>query len=727
MHLFYQEVTPKGLFRIFTSSSYSGTAKIGQWASLANGSNDYFILFDHNAGPLTESVSYLANSFESVDRERFFFCSSTRQAHENRLRAGLNSYLISNNIMVNENIFFFRDSDVIYDAMLVARDMDIKRIALAKNVANIAYVIDRWYKSSYHKPAGDWAGSPYSYLNDGPLGPAEISELFARSACSLIFTEREGACFSVTESLLCGCPVISSRPQNFPNDTLGGRELWLNSDNSVWLKDDTPESVEFAVALMSARALDRQFIAKQALDYLHSQRHYLAELVLAPIIKSVDSIADPYYLASSQYIFDNSESQRLFLASDGVYPPITEISRQLFRPTNGKQVILARADKAQLPTPSTSFISSYCHYRSAALFPEEINSRPDRQFLIRHYYPALKGERMLQIGCAGYTRNYPNISGILTETVDIDARAVPFGSRYKHDIADFSDLDGLYDHISFYGILGHSSCSIELNHENIENVHSVLDKMLRPGGSLLLGHQKTTFDWNLLLASYPFLQDYQPIFDELPDLPSNLNWWRSKPANVSVLLAHPDDCYIFLNPLLRRLPFASVKIFYLTKPKAPLRLDDVNKYWSTRGVETICLGLEDSSATTLESIPVDSILSLIAANADMIVSHGRDGEYGHEHHQICHKIASLSSLPKIFFSHSDHRLANLVVELGAHETVDSNELLATHAEMYSYWTSRLNCSHTGWYIADNDAFLMIGRQLSYDIPMVPSMSFSAPG
>jgi len=72
----------------------------------------------------------------------------------------------------------------------------------------------------------------------------------------------EGACFTIVEYLLCGLPVLSTKPADIKG--LGGRELWLNKSNSHFV-EATAEKVAYGVEYLAGRVFDRHEIRRKLL------------------------------------------------------------------------------------------------------------------------------------------------------------------------------------------------------------------------------------------------------------------------------------------------------------------------------------------------------------------------------------------------------------------------------------------------------------------------------
>lgn len=200
-----------GNFRVFSVPCYWPYCPIEEYAGYLR-ETDYVFLFDWSAWTSQEHQIKISNALNG----RAIFLSSSREAHEARCALGLNSHIVSNNIFINENRFFYdnEEQNKIYRAVYTARAAAVKRIGLAKKVSDLALVVDRSFKSDVVKIDNSWTSVPCRYLNQGSLGPISLRRLYSQAYCGLALSTREGACLTVTEYLLCGLPVVSTKAEH---------------------------------------------------------------------------------------------------------------------------------------------------------------------------------------------------------------------------------------------------------------------------------------------------------------------------------------------------------------------------------------------------------------------------------------------------------------------------------------------------------------------------------
>jgi hypothetical protein len=152
-------------------------------------------------------------------------------------------------------------------------------------------------------------------LPEYPITPNHVVEYFNKSKCGLMTTESEGSCLSVGEMLLCGLPIISVKIQDklpketyYPNNpnkkiientyglilpnTLGGRELWMNENNSLYCERND-DSINQAINELNSKNIDPYWIRSDFLSKLSFQRYqflFLLKNILEGISLDINKI-----------------------------------------------------------------------------------------------------------------------------------------------------------------------------------------------------------------------------------------------------------------------------------------------------------------------------------------------------------------------------------------------------------------------------------------------------
>ena len=191
---------------------------------------------------------------------------------------GFSGKIINQNCFLDENLFEIRASEKIYNAVYTARRAPFKRHFLASRVDKLALI------------AGDNSGTSiedlpdHVYLNDRHLNSSEVIDKLAQSKVGLILSEFEGACYSSSEYLLCGIPVVSTR-------SYGGRDIWYNSYNSL-VCDANPEEIQKAVSKLAS--LNREPVRIRQMhialsNYFRLKFINLLDLIFSECNESVDA------------------------------------------------------------------------------------------------------------------------------------------------------------------------------------------------------------------------------------------------------------------------------------------------------------------------------------------------------------------------------------------------------------------------------------------------------
>ena len=145
-----------------------------------------------------------------------------------------NHVIIANhNSFINEHFYNIYPSPKKYDMVINSSFLKLKQVHLGKKINNTAhigyqcmgkiqYIPDYGFRINFKNNSMDM--KDWRWLNH-----QEILDIYKSSKIGGIFSEKEGACFSSSEYLLCGLPVLSVNCQ-------GGREYFYNNYNSVLCK-----------------------------------------------------------------------------------------------------------------------------------------------------------------------------------------------------------------------------------------------------------------------------------------------------------------------------------------------------------------------------------------------------------------------------------------------------------------------------------------------------------
>lgn len=144
------------------------------------------------------------------------------------------------------------------------------------------------------------------------------------------------------------------------------------------------------------------------------------------------------------------------------------------------------------------------------------------------------------------------------------------------------------------------------------------------------------------------------------------------------LVAHPDDCAIFGYQFIADNPSWDWSVWYLTYTLDSDRVQELKKFWNSRGVSVGAGGFCDSwdrvgkGELGFDADHARTIMRGAIEGYDLILTHNSEGEYGHLHHRFIHDFVQQVSTPKVYFGNGSVQFNwNRLLEL---PPFDSNEL-----------------------------------------------------
>jgi glycosyltransferase involved in cell wall biosynthesis len=197
---------------------------------------------------------------------------------------GLRALLVNHNCWLDERVYRLTNEGESrpYDAVINSRPFRWKRVYLADLIESLAFIKGKDYTNGESCFWSPWYRT-YEYVNLRPISdPKRIVELLNKSKMGLILSgstgddrqgNLEGACFSSSEYLLCGLPVVST-----PSE--GGRDLWYDENNSIICEPTRIEVFRAHQEMLSRIArgeIDRQAIRERHLDIQREMRMRFVE------------------------------------------------------------------------------------------------------------------------------------------------------------------------------------------------------------------------------------------------------------------------------------------------------------------------------------------------------------------------------------------------------------------------------------------------------------------
>ncbi len=205
---------------------------------------------------------------------------------------GFQGDIVNHNCFLDENKFRIINSQKIYDAIYVARLAPFKRHFLVSKVSNLALVAgDSWGKTAEGIPQN------YIYKNEAPLSSEEVVIKLSQSKVGLLLSEFEGACYSSSEYLLSGLPVVSTWSH-------GGRSIWYNDYNSITC-DANPDSISEAAAKLASSWKKADKIREMHIQLANQLRHNFIKMHQNVLRENNDSVD------AEKFFFDNFKHKML--------------------------------------------------------------------------------------------------------------------------------------------------------------------------------------------------------------------------------------------------------------------------------------------------------------------------------------------------------------------------------------------------------------------------------
>ena len=190
--------------------------------------------------------------------DNFYILYNSPEEESNGLKFGLKGSVINHNAWIDEQALKPILLTKKYKALYIARPTDFKRHYLAQKVKGLALAAGGFNHRNLQvdlPPSINEAGKH--------LTKKEICEIINESNCGLCLSREEGACYSSSEYLLCGVPVVSTRSR-------GGRDVWYTEENSIICTDSeegVKEAVEEAQKITWNAELSRARHIEQAQGY----------------------------------------------------------------------------------------------------------------------------------------------------------------------------------------------------------------------------------------------------------------------------------------------------------------------------------------------------------------------------------------------------------------------------------------------------------------------------
>jgi glycosyltransferase involved in cell wall biosynthesis len=195
------------------------------------------------------------NEIEITNKLRnCIFCVSTQEelGFLKKYRPSLRCCLANQNAFIDENVYKIQpEVEKKYDLIVSSSWSFYKNLHLIKNLNNVCTM--GYYTTDTDNVINNISNSYCMNFEERERTPENYTWIKPSTVCKYnnmckiggIFSTMEGVCYSSSEYLLCGIPVLSCKCK-------GGREIWYNENNSI-LCDDNESSVIENLNLMLSK------------------------------------------------------------------------------------------------------------------------------------------------------------------------------------------------------------------------------------------------------------------------------------------------------------------------------------------------------------------------------------------------------------------------------------------------------------------------------------------
>lgn len=207
-----------------------------------------------------------------------------KQYYENQVTCDV--IFVNKNAFLNENVFimnnFFSKK---YDLVIDSCFCEYKNRIIASKILNTVHI--GYYKKANNIIENEFIpnfGIKVNYDTNNlyhKLTSREICDIYNQSHVGGIFSDKEGACLSSTQYLLCGLPVVSTKSK-------GGRDVWYNENNSIICEnndDDCYRCVQLVKQKLENGEFNGENIRNNTINLMNHFRNELIHFLIQKIKK----------------------------------------------------------------------------------------------------------------------------------------------------------------------------------------------------------------------------------------------------------------------------------------------------------------------------------------------------------------------------------------------------------------------------------------------------------
>lgn len=201
----------------------------------------------------------------NINKERIYILGNTEKQVNDARKLGMNAEFINQNAFLDYNLFNVGNKNKYYNTVYCARPIAQKNHKLCVKLKNLALIL------GYHDEDVDMSYLDYSYINKQFLPVSDVVDVYQQSKIGLMLSVDEGACYSSSEYLLCGLPVVSVKSN-------GGRDIWYDEYNSK-ICELNADSVTDSVQYLLDNPRDPHIIRHNHIKLMNEFRNKFIELM----------------------------------------------------------------------------------------------------------------------------------------------------------------------------------------------------------------------------------------------------------------------------------------------------------------------------------------------------------------------------------------------------------------------------------------------------------------
>ena len=201
--------------------------------------NDHiFVVISHNATEwnFNKTIKIIEQENQDLNLKNICYLANNEIQMKTAKQFGFESILFNHNSFLDENIYKITNNDERrkYNLVLNVRPEKWKRPYLANLVRPLAIIKGLNHrKDDYY----DLTKLAPDFINENYLNSSQVVDVYNMSEIGGCFSAAEGACYTSSEFLLCGLPVVST-----PSE--GGRDFWYSEENSIIANDNESDIAE---------------------------------------------------------------------------------------------------------------------------------------------------------------------------------------------------------------------------------------------------------------------------------------------------------------------------------------------------------------------------------------------------------------------------------------------------------------------------------------------------